>query len=111
MVELIEKVLPYIPASTIPVILVVLGGIYIYKKIDSERKVTKELRDKDSLEVHDTLMKHSFQITQLKDQQALISTVVDDLRDTCSQLNTNIVKLDTNVQNLTEVVRELKKHD
>lgn len=107
--EVVNAVLPYIPSSAIPVILVVLGGIYIYKKIDGERKVTKAARDKDSLEVHDTLLKHSFQITQLKDQQALISTVVDDLRDTCSQLNTNIVKLDTNVQNLTEVVRDLKK--
>ena len=109
MIEIISTILPYISSSALPVVVVVLGGIYLYKKIDGERKTTKELRDKDSLEVHDTLMKHSFQITQLKDQQALISTVVDDLRDTCSQLNTNIVKLDTNVQNLTEVVRELRK--
>lgn len=109
MIEIISTILPYISSSALPLVVVVLGGIYIYKKIDGERKTTKELRDKDSLEVHDTLLKHSFQIQQLKDAQLLTSTVVDDLRDTCSQLNSNIVKLDTNVQNLTEVVRELKK--
>lgn len=109
MIEIISTILPYISSSALPLVVVVLGGIYIYKKIDGERKVTKEARDKDSLEVHDTLLKHSFQIQQLKDDQLLTSTVVDDLRDTCSQLNSNIVKLDTNVLNLTEVVRELKK--
>lgn len=78
-------------------------------KVKSDRLATKETRDKDSLEIHDTILKHSFQLQQLKDAQSLTATVVDDLRDTCSQLNSNIVKLDTNVLNLTEVVKELRR--
>lgn len=73
------------------------------------RADTAQLRNKDSLEIHDTILKHGFQIQQLKDQQSLTATALDDLRDQCAALNTNIVKLDTNVANLTEAIRELKE--
>lgn len=76
--------------------------------VKSDRTETKLNRDKDSLELHDKLLKHDFLIAQLKDQQSLTATVVDDLRDQCAALNTNIVRLDTNVTNLTEAIRELK---
>ena len=77
-------------------------------KLSRDRADTASARDKDSQELHDSVLKHGFQIQQLKDQQALTSTVVDDLRDTCATLNTNIVKLDLNVANLTDVIKELK---
>ena len=81
-------------------------------KLTNDRLATKAERDKDSQDLHDTVLKHSFQIQQLRDQQALTSTVVDDLRDTCATLNTNVVKLDLNVGNLTEAIKELKNaHD
>ena len=70
---------------------------------------TAQLRNKDSLEVHDKILKHEFAISQLKDAQSLQATVTDDLRDQCSALNTNIVKLDTNVANLTEAIKELRR--
>lgn len=78
-------------------------------KQKADRIETKTARDKDSLEVHDKILKHDFAISQLKDAQSLQATVIDDLRDTCSTLNSNIVKLDTNVANLTEAIKELKK--
>lgn len=73
------------------------------------RADTAQVRDRDSIEVHDKILKHEFAISQLKDAQSLQATVVDDLRDQCSALNTNIVKLDTNVANLTEAIKELKR--
>jgi TolA-binding protein len=78
-------------------------------KQKTDRADTKAARDKDSVEVHDKILKHDFAISQLKDAQSLQATVVDDLRDQCSALNANIVKLDTNVSNLTEAIKELKK--
>ena len=75
----------------------------------ADRAQTKEARDKDSLELHDKVLKLEFTTIQLKDQQALTATVVDDLRDQCTALNTNIVKLDMAVANLTEAIKELKK--
>lgn len=77
-------------------------------KLTNDRADTAAARDKDSQDLHDAVLKHGFQIQQLKDQQALTSTVVDDLRDTCATLNTNIAKLDLNVVNLTEAIKELK---
>lgn len=78
-------------------------------KVKAERLQTKSARDKDSQDLHDQVLSHGFLIQQLKDQQALTATVVDDLRDTCNTLNSNIVKLDVNVANLAEAIKELKK--
>lgn len=78
-------------------------------KLRNDRAQTKEARDKDSLELHDKVLKLEFTCSQLKDQQTLTATVVDDLRDQCTTLNTNIVKLDMAVANLTEAIKELRK--
>lgn len=78
-------------------------------RIKAQRAETKAVRDDDSLKIHDTLLRHDFLISQIKDNQALTATVVDDLRDTCSTLNSNIVKLDSNVENLTKLVDLLRK--
>lgn len=77
--------------------------------VKASRQETKESRDRDSQELHDKVLKLEFTTAALKDQQALTATVVDDLRDQCSVLNSNLVKLDTNVANLTEAIRELRK--
>ena len=77
-------------------------------KLTNDRLATKTERDNAEQEIRDAVLKHAFQIQQLRDQQALTSTVVDDLRDTCATLNTNIAKLDLNVVNLTEAIKELK---
>lgn len=103
------------PELVAAIISILLAGSALLKqladnyKIRNERMATKAERDDDSQQIHDTLLKHDFAITQLKDNQALTSTVVDDLRDTCAQLNTSIAKLDIGVANLTDAVKELKK--
>lgn len=78
-------------------------------RIKADRNSTKEARDKDSQDLHDKVLAQGFAIQQLKDSQALTSTVVDDLRDQCSTLNANLVKLDVNVANLTEAIKELRR--
>lgn len=78
-------------------------------KVVKDRIATKLERDKDSTELHDKVLKLEFTTQQLKDSQALTAQVVDDLRDQCSTLNTNIVKLDMAVASLTEVIKELRK--
>lgn len=99
-------------AAIVGLVLAVTALVKMYTeilKIKKDRLNTKETRDKDSLELHDQVLKNTFQIQQLKDNQALTATVVDDLRDQCSALNTNIVRLDTNVSNLTDAIKDLKK--
>jgi hypothetical protein len=78
-------------------------------KTKADRAQTKEYRDASDREIRDMILKHDFAICQLKDSQALTATVVDDLRDTCAALNTSVAKLDLNIANLAEAVKELKK--
>lgn len=88
------------------------GLLKIYSelaKVKAARAETKTARDSDSQQLHDMILKHDFAIATLKDNQALTATVVDDLRDTCSTLNTSVAKLDVNVGNLAEAIKELRK--
>ena len=78
------------------------------QKQKADRAETKISRDKAEQEIRDMVLKHDFAITTLKDNQALTATVVDDLRDTCSTLNTSVAKLDVNVGNLAEAIKELR---
>lgn len=77
-------------------------------KIKSDRAETKSARDADAAKLHDDVLKHTMQIAQLKDNQALHATVMDDLRDTTQLLNTNVAKLGVVVESLAESIKELK---
>lgn len=103
-------------AAIVGAVVLCLGNLAAWLKTASDvakqkadRLLTKETRDADSQELHDKVIKLEFTTQQLKDNQALTAQVVDDLRDQCSTLNTNIVKLDMAVANLTDVIKELRK--
>ena len=57
---LITTILTSLPASTIPLVVCVLGCVFIYLKIGKERKHTKTERDneKDELDKRLTLVEH-----------------------------------------------------
>lgn len=99
MVEVIQTILPYISPSALPLVVVILGGIFIYKKIDNQRQITKAQRDADSLKIHDQLLKQEFEITNLKGQQVHHEQILEDLNKQLAILNTNVVKLQTTIEN------------
>lgn len=103
--EFLTTSLQYVSPSALPLLLVVL----FYLKIKNDRKSTKESRDKDSLEIHDALLKHSFQITSLKDAQQLHAQWMEDMKGMLNAMNVAIAKLDTTVANLNDAIRELKQ--
>ena len=75
-------------AGLIGAVILVLTNTAGLIKVIADRRATKAERQADSQQLHDMILKHDFAITALKDSQALTATVVDDLRDTCSTLNT-----------------------
>lgn len=77
-------------------------------RIKADRLATKSDRDKDSMEVHDTILKQGFQIQQCRDALALYQTVQDDLKTELNLLNTNVAKLTVVVENLGETVKEMR---
>lgn len=101
--ELVAAIIALLAETT--VLIKVLTDI---AKIKRDRLETKETRDKDSLELHDQVLKNTFQIQQLKDNQTLNATVVDDLKDQVNLLNTNVVKLTVVVEQLGDTIKELK---
>jgi uncharacterized coiled-coil protein SlyX len=100
------------PVAAIPVVIVVLGLYWIYRKtmvIQKDRELTKKTRDADSTELHDKILKHDFLIGQLKDNQTLQAQILEDLRDAVSAMNIGVAKLEVSVTTLTEAVKELKR--
>ena len=102
MLEIISTILPYITPSALPVILVVLGGIYIYKRIDGERSKTKEIRDTDSQQIHDDLLKLKFKVSELDGKTVKHEQVIDDLREQINILNQNVVRLSVVIEQLAK---------
>lgn len=80
-------------------------------KIKSDRSETKASRDKDSMELHDTILKQGFQIQQCRDSLSLYQTVQEDLKTELNLLNTNVAKLTVVVENLGDTVKELKRRE
>lgn len=77
-------------------------------RMKADRADTKAARDADSAKLHDDVLKHTMQIAQLKDNQAMHATVIEDLRDVTNSLNTNVAKLGVVVEGLTDAVKEMK---
>lgn len=102
MIEVISTILPYITPSALPIVLVVLGGLYIYKKIDGERSKTKEIRDTDSQKIHDDILKLQFKVSEIDGRTVKHEQVIEDLREQINLLNTNVVRLSVVIEQLAE---------
>lgn len=77
-------------------------------KTKADRVDTAERRDKDSQELHDTVLKQGFMIQQCRDSLSLYQTVQEDLKTELNILNTNVAKLTVVVETLSETVKEIK---
>lgn len=78
-------------------------------RMKADRASTAQVRDKDSLEIHDTLLKQGFQIQQCRDSLTLYQTVQEDLKTELNLLNTNVAKLTVVVENLGDTVKEMRR--
>lgn len=97
------------------VIVALLGSIATFiksradvKNIKEDRSATAVVREKDSQELHDIVLKHGFMIRELKDNQAHHAQVFDDLRDQVCALNVTVAELTITIKNLMEKITELK---
>lgn len=104
MTELFSTLAPIVGGPAVAIIAVV----YIYLKINTERKNTKTKRDKDSEDIHDKILKHDFEIAKLKDDMVLHNTVQQDLQHQLNVLSEATAKLSISVEHFSESVRDLK---
>ena len=90
MEALITAMLTCMPASTIPLVVCILGCCFIYLKIGKERKQTKEERDsqKDELDKRLTLVEHD--VCYMKQQHALFADKLDRILDELCEIKVSL---------------------
>lgn len=79
------------------------------QKTKADRASTKEQRDQDSAKLHDQCMKNSWEITQLKDMSGHRDQVIEQLQQQITILNSTMATTNVKLDNLVEVIKELKK--
>lgn len=92
MEQIITAILTSLPASTIPIVVCVLGIAYIYWKIQSQRKVSKEERDNqtDELDKRLTLVEHDVEF--MKAEHSLFAGKLDKILDEITSIKVDIAK-------------------
>ena len=92
MESLIIAILTSLPASTIPIVVCVLGCCFIYFKIQSQRKVTKTERDNtnEEFDLRLTLCEHD--ITFMKEQNQIFADKLDRILDELTAIKVELAK-------------------
>lgn len=113
MSEFVE-VLKLVSPSAIPLVVVLLGGFWIYRKtqnIEQARKITKVERDDDSKKMHDELLRHSWELSRIKDDNSHRDQLLEDLRKQVEAVNSNLAVVATKLDNLVEAVSRRTERD
>ena len=92
MESLIIAILTSLPASTIPIVVCVLGCCFIYFKIQSQRKVTKTERDNtnEEFDLRLTLCEHD--IAFMKEQNQIFADKLDRILDELTAIKVELAK-------------------
>lgn len=98
-----------IPPAALPIVVVILGLGYLYfkfNKLEKDRTETKVNRDNDSQDIHDTLLKQSFEITNLKGIVDLHRDRLESIDKQLAIVNQELVKLNLQVEHLADALKE-----
>lgn len=91
------------------IIIVVLGYLYFkFRRVEADRIETKQHRDRDSEEIHDMLMKNTWEINRIKEDNSHRDVILEDLKAQVSIVNQNLAVVATKLDNLVEVLKEKK---
>lgn len=82
MSELLQQVIPLVPTYAWPIIIVVLGGMFIYRKIGNERKITAEKRDTEheNMETRVILLEKEMETLKSLDLSTKLAQIQTDLQ-------------------------------
>ena len=90
MTDIIVPIITAISPAALPLLVCVLGCIFIYFKIGKDRKQTKEERDnqKDELDKRLTLVEHD--VCYMKQQHALFADKLDRILDELCEIKVSL---------------------
>lgn len=103
-------------AALVGAVVMCLGNLAAWLKTASDlakqkadRLITKSARDQDSADLHDAVMKNTWEISQLKDMSCHRDQVIEQLQQQISILNSTMATTNVKLDTLTEAIKELKK--
>ena len=97
--------------SAIPLVVVLLGGFWIYRKtqnIEQARRVTKAERDLDSQKMHDDILRLQFEMTSVKGVIDLHRETLTDLQKQMQIVVKELVELNCAIKLILD---ERRKND
>lgn len=102
-------------AAVVGAVLLCLGNLAAWIKTatdvakqKADRLLTKQTRDADSQDLHDTVLKLSFQVDQNKNNIGLLFEQMTDQLKQIGMLNTQLAQVLTKMDTLCEAIKELK---
>ena len=92
MEQIITTVISAISPAALPIVVCVLGCVFIYLKIKSQRKVTKSERDNlsESFDLRLTICEHD--ITFMKEQNQVFADKLDRILDELTAIKVELAK-------------------
>ena len=92
MESIISSVISSLSPTALPIVVCVLGCVFIYFKIGKERKQTKSERDteKDELDKRLTLVEHD--VAFMKEQHSLFADKLDRILDELTNIKVELAK-------------------
>ena len=96
MTDIVTAIIAAIPSSALPLLVCILGCVlgycFIYLKIQSQRKVTKEERDsqKDELDKRLTLVEHDVEF--MKAEHSLFAGKLDKILSAICEIKIQLAK-------------------
>lgn len=90
----------------------VSGLVVVWRKLAEQRldrEKTKISRDADSQDLHDQILKNTWDIATLKESSSHRDTLIGDLQKQINALNTTLASTNVKLDTLVEAIKELKK--
>lgn len=97
---------------SLPLVVVVIAVAYLwlkFSKVETDRLETKQLRDNDSQNLHDDVLKLKFKVTELDGRTIHHADVLEDLRTQVATLNANISKLTIQLETYCDILKNKDK--
>ena len=111
MEQIVTTLISSLSPSSLPVVVLCLGGLYLWFKfgqIEKDRKETKVERDEDSQEIHDDILKLKFKVSELEGRTVHHADLLEDLREQVATLNSNISKLTVQLEMYCNLIKDKK---
>ena len=92
MTDIVTAIVSAISPAALPIVVCVLGCVFIYLKIQSQRKVTKSERDNlsESFDLRLTICEHD--ITFMKEQNQIFADKLDRILSELTEIKVSLAK-------------------